>query len=170
MKKTWVLSLALVVTAIVGFACGGGDEATPTTQPTTTPATATSPAPFGGGSVTLEIGSASSDNLVFDTDALTVSADAEVVLTFSNNATTQQHNWVLVASGTKDDVAVAGLSASSTGWIPVDDDRIIAYTELINAGETGEVQFTAPAAGTYQFVCTFPGHSLTMFGTFEVTP
>ena len=97
-------------------------------------------------------------------------AGADVNLTFNNSSNTQQHNWVLVASGTKDDVAVAGLSASSNGWIPVDDDRIIAHTELINAGETGEVQFTAPAAGTYQFVCTFPGHNGTMFGDFVVVP
>ena len=45
MKKTWALSLLLVIVAIVGFACGG-DAATPTIPPTaTSPApTATSPA------------------------------------------------------------------------------------------------------------------------------
>ena len=30
------------------------------------------------------------------------------------------------------------------------------------------VKFTAPSAGTYQFVCTFPGHNFTMFGDFTV--
>ena len=111
----------------------------------------------------------SGDDLTFDTEVLTASSGAEVVLTFSNNATTQQHNWVLVQSGTKDDVATAGLMAAATGWIPTDDERVLAYVDLISPGGSGEVRFTAPAAGTYQFVCTFPGHNATMFGTFEVS-
>jgi azurin len=119
--------------------------------------------------ITHEIGSVSGDDLTFDTEVLTASSGAEVVLTFSNNATTQQHNWVLVQSGTKDDVATAGLMAAATGWIPTDDERVLAYVDLISPGGSGEVRFTAPAAGTYQFVCTFPGHNATMFGTFEVS-
>ena len=199
MKKTWLLSLVLVATAIVGFACGG-DDATPTTRPTaTSPAptatsqsapdatatsaaptattqpvvdpTATVPAPSNGGSVTLEIASASSDDLMYASESLTASAGAEVTLTFSNNANTQQHNWVLVQDGTKDTVASAGLLAGpASDWVSPDDANVIANTKLANAGETARVQFTAPAAGTYQFVCTFPGHSPSMFGTFEVTP
>lgn len=188
MKKTWVISLVLVVTAVVGFACGG-DDPTPTTRPTaTSPApTATSPAPTstspadvaptattaapsGGGSVTLEIGSASSDDLTFHNDSLTASAGAEVILTFSNNAITQQHNWVLVRDGTKDAVASAGLVAGpAANWVSPDDANVVVNTRLIAPGESDQITFTAPEAGTYQFMCTFPGHNLTMFGTFEVT-
>jgi len=188
-KKTWVLTVGLVLAAIVSFACGGGD-ASPTTRPTaTSPAatatstamedpTATSPAPTattaassGGASVTLKIGSASSDDLKFANESLTASAGAEVVLTFSNNAATQQHNWVLVQNGTKDAVATAGVSAGpASSWVSPDDANVIAHTKLTAAGESDQITFTTPAAGTYQFVCTFPGHNLTMFGTFEVTP
>ena len=32
------------------------------------------------------------------------------------------------------------------------------------------VSFRLPPPGTYQFVCTFPGHSFTEFGEFTVTP
>ncbi|MQG65022.1 MAG: azurin, partial [SAR202 cluster bacterium] len=39
---------------------------------------------------------------------------------------------------------------------------------LLDPGASGEVTFTAPASGTYQFVCTFPGHNFTMFGDFIV--
>ena len=128
--------------------------------------TADTATPHAG--ITHEIGSANGDDLTFDTETLTAIAGAEVVLTFSNNAPTQQHNWVLVQSGTKDNVATAGLMAATTGWIPTDDERVLAYVDLLSPGENGEVSFTAPAAGTYQFVCTFPGHNATMFGTFEV--
>jgi uncharacterized cupredoxin-like copper-binding protein len=39
---------------------------------------------------------------------------------------------------------------------------------LLNAGASEEVTFTAPAPGTYEFVCTFPGHNFSMFGDFTV--
>ena len=109
------------------------------------------------------------DNLQFDIDNLTATTGAEVVLAFDNTATTQQHNWVLVENGSKDEIASAGLSAGpGNSWIP-EDSRVIASTILLNPGESGAATFVAPAVGTYQFVCTFPGHSPTMFGTFEVT-
>ena len=193
MKKTCFLSLVLAMTAIVGFACGGGDAA-PTTRPTSTspavvdptatsPAvveptatsqavvepTATSPAPSDGGSIVLEIGSVNSDILEFDTSTLTASAGAEVTLTFSNNAVSQQHNWVLVKDGTKDAVAMAGVTAPTTNWVSPDDANVITNAPLIAPGESANITFTVPSAGKYQFVCTFPGHNLTMFGTFEVT-
>lgn len=193
MKQTWILSVVIAMTAIVGFACGGGDDATQTTPPTatspaptatspaivhptaTSPAvedpTATSPATSNGGRTILTIGSVSSDNLGFSTETLTASAGSRVILTFNNNANTQQHNWVLVQNGTKDTVAAAGLAAGpANNWVAPDDANVIANTKLIAAGESTEVTFAAPTAGTYQFACTFPGHNLTMFGTFEVTP
>ncbi len=109
------------------------------------------------------------DNLQFDTDNLTAVTGAEVILAFDNTATTQQHNWVLVENGSKDEIASAGLGAGpGNNWIP-EDARVVASTILLNPGESGQAIFVAPTAGTYQFVCTFPGHSPTMFGTFEVT-
>lgn len=118
---------------------------------------------------THEIGSAASDDLQFDMDSLTATAGQEVILRFNNNAVTQQHNWVLVQGGTKDDVAAAGVTHPEN-WLDPDDPNVIASVRLLNAGEVGEVTFTAPDAGNYEFVCTFPGHNLTMFGTFEVSP
>ncbi len=137
------------------------DTTTDTTTGTTTDAAMAAP--------THEIGSASSDEFVFTTDSMTAAAGAEVTVRFTNNAVTQQHNWVLVQDGTKDDVATAGL-VDPVNWIGPDDPNVIASVNLISPGESAQVTFTAPEAGTYQFVCTFPGHNATMFGTFEVTP
>lgn len=108
------------------------------------------------------------DNLRFDTDAMTAAAGTEVVLSFENPATTQQHNWVLVENGSKDDVANAAVMAGPTqGWVP-DDPRVIAHTGLLGPGGSETLTFTAPGPGTYQFLCTFPGHGTAMFGSFEV--
>ena len=47
---------------------------------------------------------------------------------------------------------------------------MIAATTLAGNGETVEVTFTVPkAAGSYPYVCTFPGHfQAGMKGTLEV--
>ena len=74
-----------------------------------------------------------------------------------------------LTSSRMDAVAPAGTAAGpANDWVPPGDSRVIASTRLLDPGTTGEVTFTAPAPGTYQFVCTFPGHNLTMFGNFVV--
>jgi azurin len=121
---------------------------------------------------THEIGSVG-EEFKFDKAQLTAKAGTVVALTFKNSAKTPglQHNWVLVKAGTKDQVATAGTVAGPTNnWVPQKDDKVLANTKLVDPGKTGDVQFTAPAAGTYQFVCTFPGHNITMFGEFTATP
>ena len=121
-----------------------------------------------GGPARLQI-SVEGDALEFDSSSLTATAGSEVVLTFNNVSTINQHNWVLVQSGTKDAVATDGTLAGPTNdWIPLDDERVLFHTKLLNPGQTEEIRFTLEA-GTYQFVCTFPAHNFTMFGDFEVT-
>ncbi len=194
MKRPGLLSAALLVIILLVAAACGSDEldpnATPTRRPPdTVPAsartqeptptattaaapTATAPAATPGrpsGPVALQIG-VNGEALEFDTGGLSVAEDSNVVLTFSNSSVVNQHNWVLVSAGTKDDVALAGTAAGpDNDWIPVDDQRVLASTKLLDPGATGAVKFIAPPAGTYQFVCTFPGHNFTMFGDFEVT-
>ena len=111
------------------------------------------------------------DTLKFDHAQLEAKAGSTVTVGFQNASTVLQHNWVLVQSGTKDEVAAAGTGAGpEAGWIPQDDDRVLAKSGLLDPGASQSVEFTVPAAGTYQFVCTFPGHNFTMFGDFIATP
>ena len=194
MKRPGLISAALIfIILLVAAACGSDEldpNATPTRRPPdTVPAsartqeptptattaaapTATAPAATPGqpsGPVSLQIG-VNGEALEFDTGGLSVAAGSNVVVTFTNTSVVNQHNWVLVPAGTKDDVAAAGTAAGpDNDWIPVGDDRVLASTKLLDPGATGDVEFTAPPAGTYQFVCTFPGHNFTMFGDFEVT-
>jgi azurin len=71
------------------------------------------------------------------------------------------HNFVLIKAGNDPmQFANAGIAGGFQGnYLPPDKkDEIIAATALAGVGETVEVKFAAPAAGTYPFVCTFPGH------------
>lgn len=71
------------------------------------------------------------------------------------------HNFVLLAAGA-DAMAFTNKSvmAAATGYIaPELKGQVLASTALAGAGETVEVTFKAPAkAGSYTFLCSFPGH------------
>ena len=70
------------------------------------------------------------------------------------------HNFVLIKSGVDpQQFANSGIPAGFAGdYIPTDKKDVIASTKLAGVGETVEVSFKAPAAGSYPYVCTFPGH------------
>jgi azurin len=70
------------------------------------------------------------------------------------------HNVVVLKAGAKQlDFINAAATARETDYIPPDmKDQILAATALAGPGETVEVTVKVPAAGTYPFVCTFPGH------------
>jgi len=71
------------------------------------------------------------------------------------------HNFVLLKLGAKVlDFANAAAMARATDFIPPDmKDQVLAATTLAGPGETVEVVFKVPAAaGSYPFICSFPGH------------
>jgi azurin len=71
------------------------------------------------------------------------------------------HNFVLLALATDvNEFTKAAMSAQATDYVPADQKaKILASTKLAGPGETVEVSFKAPAkAGSYQYLCTFPGH------------
>ncbi|PWG60995.1 azurin [Spiribacter halobius] len=115
------------------------------------------------------------DNLQYSTDEMTVSEGCgEVTVTLEHtgqlNAQQMGHNWVLV-DGDWQDVAQAGMSAGpGNDYVPADDERVVAATAVVGGGESDSVTFDVSelGAGEYSFVCTFPGHSAAMNGTFIV--
>jgi azurin len=52
------------------------------------------------------------------------------------------------------------MNARETDYVPADQKaHVIASTKLAGPGETVDVTFKVPAkAGTYSYMCTFPGH------------
>ena len=178
MNRARLLLIALMgAVLILATACGGQAD-TPTPEPTIKPTEeistkvvikpTTPPTKCEG--PTLEI-SVNDDFFEFDQDQLQVAEGDEVALCFRNVSVINRHNWVLVREGTKDGVATQGLEAGpDNDYVQPGDPDVVARTDLIKPGEVGEARFTAPPAGPYQFVCTFPGHNFTMFGDFMVTP
>jgi hypothetical protein len=113
------------------------------------------------------------DTMAYDVSSLTVKSGQSVHLVLTNRGTSQvmKHNWVLVQPGHEADIATAAISAGETAnYVPRGDANVLANTSLASAGGMAEVTFTAPAAGTYPYICTFPGHSASMKGTLVVTP
>jgi len=177
------LHFALLVVALaVAAGCGkddpkkGSTNVIPTAAQTTPPPAPepVAPAPSAKPVQHVEIQIASVANtMTFDKKELSVPAGAEVHLTFKNNATSSVlgHNWVLVSPGTEASVAAAGLKLGETaGYLDVRDHDVLANTSLAKPGETTDVTFTAPDAGKYPYICTFPGHYMMMKGVLTVTP
>ena len=154
-----------------------GTSAPPPSAPTEEPPSASTeePPPASTEELPSEPGpleiSVNGDALTFDKEEFEVAAGSEVVLIFNNVSGVNTHNWVVVQAGTKDAVAQRGTAAGpANNWVQPGDADVVAHSKLLGPGETGEVRFAAPPAGTYQFVCTFPAHNFTMFGDLVVTP
>lgn len=80
------------------------------------------------------------------------------------------HNVVIV-KGNIDlvEFAAKAVQSKETDYVPSDESaNVIAHSKLLGPGEETTIEFTAPAKGTYKFLCTFPGHYMTMQGNFIV--
>jgi azurin len=83
------------------------------------------------------------------------------------------HNIVILKKGI---TAIAfgqkalGAGANATNALPDSlKGDVIASTKLLGPGETDSVVMKAPSeTGTYEYVCTFPGHFALMRGVMTV--
>ncbi len=121
----------------------------------------------------VEITVESNDKMQFDTNEIKVEAGQTVVLTLKHVGklpkTAMGHNWVLLTQGT--DINKFGANAAKfadNGYVPENSAQVIVATELIGGGQETTIEFTAPEAGTYDFICSFPGHYSLMKGKFIV--
>lgn len=112
--------------------------------------------------------------LAFDLKSFKVKSGATVKVTFENKSPVPQpHNWILGKVGSKDAlIAAANAMATnpegmSKGYL-IEIPEVITNIKLLNPGETGSVEFTAPEPGEYPYICSFPGHALIMNGVMVV--
>lgn len=141
MPKKIAVLFAVLAIALLMAACGGGGGGSETTAPEP---------------VTLSF--AGFDEFRYDPEAASAPAGAQVTVNFTNEGVLE-HDWMLAAEG----VDLAAVTA---------EDAVVpaAHSGVIAGGATNTFSFTAPAAGTYQIVCTVPGHAAAgMVGTFTVT-
>ncbi len=114
----------------------------------------------------------SDDQMKFDKKELRVKAGTKITLTLKHTGKMAKnvmgHNFVLLKDGVNlGKFAMKAITATKTAYIP-EDNSTIAYTKLIGGGESTTITFDAPAIGTYDFLCSFPGHYAMMKGKFIV--
>jgi uncharacterized cupredoxin-like copper-binding protein len=110
-------------------------------------------------------------------DVKEVKAKPGEVLEFVlENNDTIQHNFLVVAPGKMAEVGVAADKMGETAegkarqFVP-DSAAVLAVMGLVDPGKTGRLRFTVPAKpGTYNYVCTYPGHWRMMNGKLRVAP
>lgn len=92
--------------------------------------------------------------------AITVPAGARVTMTVINDSAALPHNWMLTASAPPFTSVPAVVGGASVPVMPA---------RTATGASESSVTFTAPASGTYHYICAVPGHAAAgMYGTFVV--
>lgn len=117
--------------------------------------------------VKLEI--SGNDAMQYDKKELKVPAGTRVELTLKHTGKMRGdvmgHNLVILKQGIDmAEFSQKAVKARANDYIPADSEAYIAHTAMIGGGETSTVLFDAPEKGTYDFICTFPGHFINMSG------
>jgi azurin len=137
------------------------------------------PAPIvvSGDTVTVTIRPGST-GMSYDITNISAKAGQKVKITFVNQhpLVPLQHNIIIGKIGSRENLQKAALAMMTAdlpkwmekGFIPETPD-VLHHTKLVNAGETVVLEFVAgPDKGDYPYLCTFPGHSVSMQGTLKV--
>ncbi|MEX1184391.1 MAG: PVC-type heme-binding CxxCH protein [Gemmatimonadota bacterium] len=110
----------------------------------------------------------------YDRSLITVQPGQRVAIAF-DNTDDMLHNVVILERGSSVDEAGASLNAFLTQPAAADADYIppalpvVAASRMVGPRESVTLTFTAPTEpGDYPFVCTFPGHWITMRGILRV--
>lgn len=114
------------------------------------------------------------DDMKFDKTELKVKEGQTVKLILKHTGKApieaMGHNVVILAQGTDFNAfANAAINAKDNDYIPKEMEKaVITKTDMIGGGQTTEITFNAPAKGSYDFLCSFPGHYIYMKGKFIV--
>ncbi len=110
----------------------------------------------------------------YDIEEFSVPAGGRVKLIFDNTDGTLQHNVLILVQGDKQFAISLAQEAWSmqnpiqNDYVP-DSEKVLYATSLLSPGEKETITFQAPEKpGDHPFVCTMPGHAMTMNGTMHV--
>lgn len=183
MCRTRSISPALSALLFLLLACGGDKPAEPAPAPTpepsavapTPPAPTPPPAPAAPVLATPDeagvVHITANDQMKYSATRIEVKA-GKIKIELKNLGTLPKvamgHNFVVLKPGI--DVQAFALktaSAIATDYVPPGDADVLGHTKVLGPGEseTLELELTA---GTYPFVCTFPGHFALMRGELVV--
>jgi plastocyanin len=142
MRRRMVIGVLAGVLALVAAGCGGGDDNGGASASATTAAPETTSAPgttaAAGGGADNEL-QLTAQGTAWDTTSFDLKSGASYTLEVTNKDSIE-HNFTFTEGDANQD---------------------------IEGGEDAKVTFTAPAAGSYQFICKY--HPAAMKGTITVT-
>lgn len=163
-----LMMYAAIAAPLFLAACGGDKKAeTESTTDTTSAALPEVTTPSATVSNTVEI--TGNDQMQYSMTEIRVKAGEQVTLTFKNVGTmpiaSMGHNFILLAGGTDVEAfAMKAMVAKAENYVPSElKSSIMANTKLLGPGESDTITFTVPA-GTYDYICSFPGHYASMRG------
>ncbi len=117
------------------------------------------------------------DQMKYDTTDITVKVGQPLTITLTNNGSLPKaamaHDLVVLRPGTDAPAFVEASSKHATEnyLAPEMADKVLRATKLLGPGESDTITFTPKAAGTFEYVCTFPAHyAAGMKGTITVEP
>jgi azurin len=123
---------------------------------------------------TATIGLTGDDMMQYNIKEMKVKAGQELTINLRHigkmDIKVMGHNFVLLKQGVS--IPEFSIKAAEAGeasdWIPEDGKDVIVHTKMIGGGQSTSITFTVPEAGTYDYICSFPGHSAIMKGKFIV--
>jgi azurin len=138
-----------------------GGQAAATKPAAQTPAAPGAAAAKGGRTVNMTGG----DDMKFNLTTIEAKPGETIRVVLKNIGTVPKiamaHNFVLLTlTADVNEYAKAAMMAQATEYLPpAEKAKVLASTKMAGPGETVEVSFKAPAkAGSYPYLCTFPGH------------
>ena len=116
------------------------------------------------------------DSMMFDVKSFDASKGTDFKLTFKNVGKLPKiamgHNLVVLKKGVSAIAFGQKVLAGGSATNPLPDSvkgDVLAATKLLRLGETEILKFKIPnEPGSYEYVCTFPGHFAMMRGIMEV--
>lgn len=127
--------------------------------------------PAGWEKVDLSINLGTKPGLKYDRTDMTVKAGSRIKWTFVNKDD-MLHNLVIVKPGKATQVGNLamdlGLKGEKMSYVP-NSNAVLYHTGLVQPGTSETIYLYAPdQPGTYEYVCTFPGHATLMRGVLRV--
>jgi azurin len=152
--------VSLLVSAIL-MAAPAGEQTKPKPADPAKPTGQTKPA-AASGARTIEI--IATDDMKYSVTEIPAKPGESLRIRLTSKGTLPKiamaHNVIVLKAGAKQtEFANAAAMARATDFVPTEmKDQVLAASGLAGPGETVEVTVKVPAAGTYPFICTFPGH------------
>ncbi|NJM38645.1 MAG: Azurin [Akkermansiaceae bacterium] len=116
------------------------------------------------------------DQMQFSTKTLEATAGQPIAITVKNigklPVEAMGHNMVILKPGSEITAfAMKAMTAKDSAYIPADPEiakMVVAHSKLLGPGEMDTITFTPTEAGTYPYLCSFPGHFGVMQGLLTV--